>query len=166
MPRTFLGWSLATVLLAASAAIPAAAGRPVRIFDVTTAYGVVNGIPVEPADTFAPEDTPIYVWFRCEGCAIGSEIEASWLYLEQEPPVRFAHGSVVVATEDDHGEFHCELASGQPWPPGEYRIELRVDEVLLAETRFSVVARQPARGSIRAVAESAVADGLSRRHTR
>ena len=52
-------------------------GTP-RLFDVVTAHRVIDGVPLEPTDVFTPEDTPIYVSFRCDGCAIGMVITSSW----------------------------------------------------------------------------------------
>ena len=51
----------------------------------------------------------------------------------------FAHGSVTVATLEDFGEFHYELGSGRHWSTGSYRIDLRVDDVLVAQAAFRVV---------------------------
>jgi hypothetical protein len=114
------------------------ARRSQRVFDVTTAHGVFDGTPWLPAEVFRPDEMPIYVWFRCDGCAVGTVIGSSWFYLDSDPPVRFAHGSVTVETAEDFGEFHCELAPGKRWPIGAYRIELRIDEVRMADVSFRV----------------------------
>jgi hypothetical protein len=134
-----VGLILATLLLMQSGGSRTEARGAQRLFDVTTAHGVFDGVPVEPADLFTPDETPIYVWFRCEGCTIGTVIASSWLYLDRDPPLRFAHGSVTVNTLEDFGEFHCELGSGKHWPIGSYRIELRIDDVFVAEAPFRVV---------------------------
>lgn len=110
-----------------------------RLFDVTAAHAVVEGLPVEPTDHFAPEDTPIYVWYRCDGCTIGMVLTSSWWYLEPETPIRFARGSVTVSTLEDFGEFHCELLSSSHWPIGSYRVELRINGAAAAEVPFRVV---------------------------
>jgi len=109
-----------------------------RLFDLTTAHGVVDRKPFRPAQVFAPDDNQIYVWFRGEGCTRGTTIRSVWSYLETDPPLRFSEGTVTVERPDDWGQFNFELAPGKQWPVGEYRIELRVGEALLAETRFRV----------------------------
>jgi hypothetical protein len=91
-----------------------------------------------PTDLFAPEDTSIYVWFRCECCDIGTVITSSWLYLERDPPFEFARGSVVVDTVEDFGEFHCALPPRRRWALGTYGIQLRVNDGLPTEIRFRV----------------------------
>ena len=111
-----------------------------RLFDLTTAHGVVDNRPFRPAQVFAPGDNPIFVWFRGEGCTIGTTIKSLWYYLETDPPLRFTEGKVVVERTGNWGQFNFELAPGRQWPVGEYRIELRVGDVLLAETRFRVEA--------------------------
>ena len=114
-------------------------GTP-SLFDVVTAHGVIEGVPVEPTDVFTPDDTPIYVSFQCDGCAIGMVITSSWWYLEREPPLRFGTGAETVETLEDFGEFHFDLAPGRRWSLGAYRVELRVDGVLAAQVPFRVAA--------------------------
>jgi hypothetical protein len=111
-----------------------------RIFDVTTARGVADRTPDRPTRLFSPDDNPIYVWFRAEGCAIGTTIRSIWYYEDTDPPLRFSEGAVTVDVIDDWGQFHFELAPGKRWPVGDYRVELRVGDALLAETRFRVAA--------------------------
>ena len=111
-----------------------------RLFDVVTAHGATDGVPVEPTDVFTPEDTPIYVSFRCDGCAIGMVITSSWWYLEREPPLRFGTGTETVETLEDFGEFHYDLAPGRRWSVGAYQVELRVDDVRAAQVPFRVAA--------------------------
>ena len=137
-----VGLILAAMLLMQGGIARTQARSAPRLFDVTTAHGVFDGAPVKPADLFAPDETPIYVWFRCEGCTIGAIITSSWFYLEPNPPLRFAHGSVTgsaVESPEDFGEFHYELASGRHWSTGSYRIELRIDGVRVAQALFRVV---------------------------
>jgi len=110
-----------------------------RLFDVTAAHTVVDGRPIEPTDHFTPDDTPIYVWYRCDGCTIGMVLTASWWYLEPDPPLRLARESVTLNTLEDFGEFHRELLSGQRWPLGSYCVELRINGAAAAEVSFRVV---------------------------
>jgi hypothetical protein len=111
-----------------------------RLFDLTTAHGVVDRKPFRPTQVFAPDDNPIYAWFRGEGCTTGTTIRSVWFYLETDPPLRFTEGTVTVERLDNWGQFNFELAPGRQWPLGEYRIELRVGDALMAETRFRVSA--------------------------
>lgn len=136
---TIVGVLVAMSLLIQSGEAAGQADRVPRLFDVTTARGVFDAGPVAPTAVFAPDETPIYVWFRCDGCTVGTTIFSSWWYLEQEPPVRFAHGSMTANTLEDFGEFHCELASGRVWPAGRYEIELRVDDEPALRVAFQVV---------------------------
>jgi hypothetical protein len=138
MTRRLLEHWLASCLLAAYAAMSPQHVSTPRLVDVTMAHGVFDGARVAPGDLFAPEDTPIYVWFRCEGCDIGTVITSSWFYLEPDPPFEFARGSVVVNTMEDFGEFHCALPPGRRWALGSYGIELRVNDETPTELRFRV----------------------------
>ena len=124
--------------LAAVGGFSARSDAQVRLFDLTTAHGVVDRRPFRPTQVFAPDDNPIYVWFRGDGCMAGTVITSVWFYLETDPPLRFSEGTVVVERPDDWGQFNFELAPGKQWPVGEYRIELRVAGALLAETRFRI----------------------------
>lgn len=118
-----------------------------RLFDLTTAHGVVDKQPYRPTRVFLPQDSPIYVWFRGEGCTTGTTIRSVWFYLETDPPLRFSEGTVTVERLDNWGQFNFELAPGRQWPLGEYRIELRVGDALMAETRFRVSAVETPRAT-------------------
>jgi hypothetical protein len=146
-----VGPFLATVLLTLSAASRTETQITPRLFDATTAHGVSDGVPLEPADVFTPDETPIYVSSRCDGCAIGTIITSSWWYQEREPPLRFAHAAVTVQMFEDFGEFHYDLAPGKRWSIGGYRIELRIDDVLAAEVPFRVAVNR-SRTKMRTVA--------------
>lgn len=113
---------------------------PLRLFDLTTAHGIVNDRPFQPATVFAPDDPVVYVWYAAEGCAIGTTIQSTWLYLETDPPSRLSDGAVTVDRDGEWGQFNFTLAEGRRWAPGRYRIELRVDRVLTADTEFVVSA--------------------------
>lgn len=114
-----------------------------RLFDVTTARGIADQKPDRPTTIFAPEDSPIYVWFRGEGCAIGTTITSVWYYVSVDPPIRLVEGAVTVGVVDDWGQFNFELGPGRTWTTGEYRVELRVGDELLAQTTFRVEAKTP-----------------------
>ena len=83
------------------------------------------GAPVDPTDVFARRTGRF--WYRCGKCAVGTVITSSWLWLEPDPPLEFARGSVAVERADDFGEFHFELTEGMRWSLGSYRVELLVD---------------------------------------
>lgn len=137
--RRLLGLLFVSTLFVPDAVVRTEGRSAPRLFDVTPAHAVVDGLPVEPTDHFTPEDTPIYVWYRCDGCTIGMVLTSSWWYLEPETPIRFARGSVTVRTLEDFGEFHCELLSTPRWPIGSYRVELSINGVAAAEAPFRVV---------------------------
>jgi hypothetical protein len=72
-----------TLVIAIFIAISGGAARsdeqtPLRLFDLTTAHGVADKQPFRPAQVFAPEDNPIFVWFRAEGCTTGTTIRSLW----------------------------------------------------------------------------------------
>jgi hypothetical protein len=114
---------------------------PPRLFDLTTAHGIVDERPFRPARVFAPDDEVIYLWYAAEGCAIGTTIRSTWLYLDTDPPSQLSDATVAVDRDGDWGQFNFALAPGRRWAPGRYRIELHVDEVLMADTEFVVSAR-------------------------
>lgn len=147
-PWTGLRRCLFAVLLiaGANAERPAGASAP-TLSDVTIAPGVSAGAPVDPTDVFAAEDRSIYVWYRCGECAVGTVITSSWLWLEPNPPLEFARGSVAVERVDDFGEFHFQLTDGMRWSVGSYRVELLVDGVPAARATFTVAPPPTASGA-------------------
>jgi len=140
MHRRLQALALALVF---GANVDANAQSSVRLFDLTTAQGIVDEKPFMPTRVFAPGDATIYLWFRADGCTAGMRITSVWFYLEADPPIRFAEGAVTVARPDDWGQFNFTVPDGKVWSLGEYRIELRIGEDLLGETRFRVAATPP-----------------------
>jgi hypothetical protein len=138
MIRRLLGCSLAACLLVGQTVEPAARASSPRLFEVTTAHGVFDGAPVDPSDVFTPDERTIYVWFRCQGCSIGTVITSSWLYLDRDPPLEFGVASMVANSEEDFGEFHYELRPGVWWSTGTYRIDLLVEGAVLAQARYTI----------------------------
>jgi hypothetical protein len=74
-------------------------------------------------------------------------ITSSWLWLEQDPPLEFARGSIVVDTVGDFGEFHYELPGSMRWSLGSYRVELLVDGAPAARVTFTVAAEPTTSGA-------------------
>ena len=127
----------------AGVAADARAGQGIRLFDLTTAHGVVDEKPFRPAQVFAPDDDPVYVWYRADGCTVGTTIRSIWFYLETDPPQRFSEAAVTVDRPDNWGQFNFRLAPGRQWRVGRC-IELRIGDALMAETDFRVAAVQTA----------------------
>jgi hypothetical protein len=124
-------------------AAPSPGPPSTRLFDLTTAHGIVNEQPFEPSRVFVPDDEVIFLWYAANGCTIGTTIRSTWLYLETDPPSRLTEGFVVVDREGDWGQFNFRLVPGRRWPLGRYRIELRIGDTLMADTEFVVVSARP-----------------------
>jgi hypothetical protein len=125
-------------------ATDARAPQGIRLFDLTTAHGIVDEKPFRPARVFAPDDDVVYVWYRADGCTVGTTIRSIWFYLETDPPLQFSEGSVTVDRPDRWGQFNFRLAPGRQWRVGRYRIELRIGDAVMAETDFRIAAVQTA----------------------
>jgi hypothetical protein len=138
---------LFSALVIGGATAGAGASAP-TLADATMAHGVSAGVPVKPTDVFAPEDRSIYVWYRCNDCTPGTVITSAWLWLEPDPPLEFARGSVAVERVDDFGEFHYQLPTGMRWSTGSYRVELLVDGRAAARVTFTVAAPPTVAGAI------------------
>jgi len=134
---------LLTALCLPVLAVPFAGPPPIRLFDLTTAHGIVDERPFEPSRVFAADDEVIFLWYAADGCAIGTTIRSTWLYLETDPPSRVTEGSVVVDRDGDWGQFNFRLAPGRRWRLGRYRIELRIGDALMADTEFVVMSTRP-----------------------
>jgi hypothetical protein len=122
------------------------ANRPTaRLFDLTTAHGIANEQPVDPATVFAPDDEVVYLWYAADGCAIGSTIRSLWFYQDTDPPRQFADASVVIERPGRWGQFNYARVGGTRWAVGRYRIELRIDDEFAGDSYFEVTARATTR---------------------
>jgi hypothetical protein len=122
-----------------------------RIFDVTTALGITDSKPARPTALFTADDEAIVVWYRAEGCGIGTTITSDWYYLDTTGPVRIAEGGVTVSVLDDWGQFTLTLAPDSQWKIGDHRVELGVGGVLLAQTTFRVAESTSRKSAIAAM---------------
>ena len=118
--------------------VAARPSAPPRLFDLTTAHGIVDERPFLPTRVFARADRVVYLWYAAEGCAIGSTIRSTWWYLDTDPPSRLAEAAVTVDRDGDWGQFNYALAPGRQWALGRYRIELSIDGTLMGEAEFVV----------------------------
>ncbi|RJX32748.1 MAG: PEGA domain-containing protein [Desulfarculus sp.] len=109
-----------------------------RISEVKAARGVVAGRPLGVSQVFTPEVNPIYVWFRLEGVAPGSQLRSVWYYLGGAAPRRIGQSTLASSADSDWGQFSFELAPGKRWPLGRYRVELHLSGQKAAAAAFEV----------------------------
>lgn len=133
--------SCAALLLFAGSIEPGRAQTTVRLFDLTTAHGIIGDKPFQPTRVFASDDDVVYLWYAAEGCGVGTTITSTWWYLETEPPFRLAEGAVTVTDDGNWGQFNFRLAEGRRWPIGRYRVELRIGDTVMADVIFDITAR-------------------------
>jgi hypothetical protein len=134
----------ASVPFHVATAAPKPAARPqVKVFDMLVARGIKDGKPVAPAAAFAPDASPLYVWFRVSGNTEPVKLRGEWRYLGGGQDRIIARGEGMLKAGSAWTNFRRTLAEGKTWALGDYRFDLFVDDTLASSARFRIVEGGP-----------------------
>ena len=132
---------------AKAASVPfrvAAAAPKVTISQAQVARGVKDGQPVDTGTVFAPNASPLYVWFRVAGNAGPVKLRGEWHYLGGggDQVIAKAEGELKPGTTT--ANFRRTLPEGKTWPLGDYRMDVFAGDALAASVRFRIEEGKPA----------------------
>jgi hypothetical protein len=123
-----------TVTTSTPAPAPEPAGVTVGSINLGKAVGADKKITT-PAEAFAKGDT-IYASVDTSGSGT-STLKAKWTYAKGGQTTTVNEESqTIVATGPATTEFHIQKPDG--WPPGDYRVELFLDDKLIGTKDFKV----------------------------
>ena len=140
------GALIITLLLAAGGVW---GGIFLRETPATTAGGVTaslalavspNHAPINPTTVFSPEAKAMYVAFRVPQAAPGSRLRAVWSTINvgaAAPPNTQIAESTLVLPGPSPGSFRFSRGP-QPWPTGDYRVDLYLNDVLVITIPYKV----------------------------
>jgi hypothetical protein len=131
-----------------------AAAPKLTVSDAQVARGVKDGKPVDPGAVFAPDASPLYVWFRVAGNTAPVKMRGEWHYLGGggDRIIGKTEGELRVGATT--ANFRRTLAEGKTWLAGDYRVDVFADDALAASVRFRIeegkptAAAAPAAGAI------------------
>lgn len=99
-----------------------------------------NHRPIEPATTFSPESPVINVAFQVTNAAPGSRLKAVWTAVDvgaAAPPNTELDESRLVVPGPVPGTFRLSRGP-RPWPVGDYRVDLYLDDELVITLPYTV----------------------------
>jgi hypothetical protein len=126
-------------------------GAIVVVLMVTLACGVGSATPgvsnfymatdeagTNRTNVFSPNDD-FYVFFDVSGVESGTNFQSRWyaLNIEGEDP-NTAFQTIDYAYEEGIGNIYFQLTNDQPWPAGNYKVEVYLDGTEVGEQEFSV----------------------------
>jgi hypothetical protein len=112
------------------------------LVDIVMAQGVAEDYsPVGPTDQFAPDDV-FYCAVLLRDLPDGETVNARWFFEGKEKD-QLLYESTYQPGTGGSGYVAFELSSQGPWPAGDYRIELFIQEKQVGQAQFSVFADQP-----------------------
>lgn len=115
----------------------------------TTAGGVTASLalavspnyePINPTTVFSPQAEAMYVAFRVPQAAPGSRLRAVWSTVNvgaAAPPNTQIAESTLVLPGSSPGSFRFSRGP-QPWPTGDYRVDLYLNDVLVITIPYKV----------------------------
>ena len=151
--KNYLAVAISAVLIFFAAIITGCPSPPGVISDVVMSKAVDENTsqPIDPTNVFSPSDLGIYCSFNISGFPVGSQLKVEWYYVGGDPATENITGTEYLAetqtatiTKKGSGRTYTVYShEGQKdytWPPGDYRVDISVDDVQKATTTFTVVA--------------------------
>ncbi len=106
-----------------------------EVESVATALSVdEDGRAVDPTDTFYPDSGEIYVALEINNIPANTILESSWYFEDDDYFIDSA--SIELPRGQAYAYFHLFI---EDWPVGSYRVDLSVDDEIIATARFGVV---------------------------
>lgn len=89
-------------------------------------------------NTFSPEDD-FYVFFDVSGVEPGTNFQSRWyaLNIEGEDP-NTPFQTIDYSYEEGIGNIYFQLTNDEPWPAGNYKVEIYMDGTEVGEQEFTV----------------------------
>jgi hypothetical protein len=93
------------------------------------------------ASTFSPGDS-FYVVGEIRNAPAGTQVEARWLYVavagEQPGSLVFEQVLDDFSEQTYYRKIYFQLSREDPWPPGEYKVDIYLNKNLVNSLPFSV----------------------------
>jgi hypothetical protein len=124
--------------LACNAGAPATPTPTPFIPGVSNIYMATDVQGTNQTTVFSPNDD-FYVFFDVSGVDIGTNFQSRWYALDiegEDPSVPFQ--TIDYAYEEGIGNIYFQLTNDQPWPVGNYKVEIYMNDVKVGEQQFSV----------------------------
>lgn len=95
----------------------------------------------KPTDTFSTSAPQLNTFFQTAGTHAGDKLRGVWIATDvgaAAPKDTKINEATLTATKDDfHGAFTLTKPT-RGWPPGEYRVELYLNDVLVTTVKFTI----------------------------
>lgn len=145
-------WVASLAVLIAGALAPwadsASSGSPLRVVGATTSRSVrePGPVPVGVTDRFAPNDPEVHLVISLESAVAGSAVKGVLVAVDAADTPNYPVVSAEVPVKKSgSAQVHFTFKSpDRGWPPGNYRVDLRVDGQYLTAVPFSIEAVPPA----------------------
>lgn len=110
--------------------------QQLEVVGISTAASVTDeGKPIDPADTFYPDVGAVYVSLDIENAPSDTTLTASWYYEDED---YFIDSASIGLPPGDSTPYFFYLLDDY-WPDGSYRVDLSIEDEIIASVRFQVV---------------------------
>jgi len=90
--------------------------------------------------TFSPTDV-FYAVADLANAPQGTKVDAKWIAVnaaDAEPNLEFQTQTLDITEETFTGEIYFQLSNDTPWPAGQYKVDLYLNDTLAQSVEFSV----------------------------
>lgn len=107
----------------------------IEVINVKTATEItVDGYPVNPTDKFYVDAGQIFLTMEVKNAPSGTKLTSNWYYEDED--ALFVNAFFEIPQGDSTPYFY--FVPEADWPEGSYRIELTIDDEIVATARFQV----------------------------
>ncbi|MFH1692205.1 MAG: hypothetical protein ABIC68_06570 [Candidatus Omnitrophota bacterium] len=111
--------------------------QKICITDAKIAAGVDEKLmPVNITDVFPKDTSKVSCWFQWKKAKIGTPIVAKWHYVTDD--IHVFDYTFKIPRKEGKGSIALAMPENKMLPPGEYKIDLTVDDHILKSLHFRI----------------------------
>ena len=113
---------------------------PTLVQDATVARGYDDATgPTGPGTLFGPEDNPLHCVVTLVRASKGTKVEIVWIALDAGGQQNYTLLDRNLELDGHQSTVDAYLKLKDPWPPGSYKIDIRLDGQLARTLFFTIV---------------------------
>jgi hypothetical protein len=101
-----------------------------------------NSDPVDVAESFAPTDMSIYLFFNTKNVNAADTLSSKWYVMNGSDWEEIANVSIQPPDDSTNAHFALRKTDGKPWYEGEYKVDVFVKGVPKATKYFTIASSE------------------------
>lgn len=109
----------------------------ISITDIKTAENIDDKLmPTNVTDIFPKGTSKVFLWFQWKNAKVNTPIIAKWHYLTDD--IHILDYTFKIPKKEGKGSVSLIMPENRNLPPGEYKIDLTIDNCILKSLNFKI----------------------------